>query len=701
MISKRSGELEYKLRFADLDDFNKAVEWEQDEFGGRVASVTVERPTIFLDTVDQDLYRNKCSFALVLNSGFGRQESKFVLKLPTVFSRIRDEVIYRIPNTNLVELLNYNYKQIIELNEVLDNSKITQIHPQVLIVQKRYKRTVLLDNIPVYLSYDFVRYYNWKSQMLIGTYYFAEIEIDSMDPESNELLEKLVEYHTRNYRVTEFRKTKYEIGIELNLETSISIRRVLEKGVIMKHIDDLGEGLKAELSDENEVCKNAVELSNVYAKLKLIHILGYKDYEKEFEKLERHLLRMGLINENGNLLSTRIQNLFNQEHILEKGKVYLRDYNLHMYNKDSRFRAQVYMLHMQELSNLTGEVLQLINNEKNVGNILLRTFKNVEAISAITTQLFDMLEEMRKCFEKLHSVRKGLVVDTNYSLSDLQVPIGFQRISDQFTYVELKEVFVKAFSQYDDTSYIRKYNEYITNSCVDIYPYPEKQHGNLMIAENEDIYVSLNYKNDFNSVLAYVHEMGHALHAVSNLKYTRLPVLIREAVARVNELVMMEYCVKNGKASTHDFLEWFRAQVIRQLLFYKTEIFFRFQKQGKGVLNEDDISLICHKYRQVLEQFYGSQICNEKVNSYEWFKSPSLSRAYSSFEYAFSVVIAFEMLCALQNNVITLEELLTECISLESLQRMIAVDFRSPDPYKRIIKYYDNLCTLEIARNTI
>lgn len=165
-------------------------------------------------------------------------------------------------------------------------------------------------------------------------------------------------------------------------------------------------------------------------------------------------------------------------------------------------------------------------------------------------------------------------------------------------------------------------------------------------------YILLNYKEDsIRDVFTMAHEGGHSMHSYFSVRsnpfmcydYT---IFEAEVASTFNEELVFEYLLKNASDSEmKKYLLSMRASDIlatlhRQTMFAEYELKCHEAAENNQPLSTDVLRSI---YRQLLEQYFGSEMHFEKSSDLEGLRIPHFYNAFYVYKYATGISAALAL----------------------------------------------------------
>ncbi len=208
-------EFERALEFADRRSFRSAIDDELLSLGGVVARAEFTRPTLILDTPDDAVVSTGCSLTVVMNAGRGVRGHKVVFKGPPDEASARYERILRIDDPSPGWMSTVDWGTFLGGTDLEGRLSITDLDSRAVVRQLRYKRTVVIEGTPVWLSFDDVTFHDGRSRVALGGRLILEAESSGTDKTSlarPETIDTALNHFRRFHSASPFRSSKGAIA---------------------------------------------------------------------------------------------------------------------------------------------------------------------------------------------------------------------------------------------------------------------------------------------------------------------------------------------------------------------------------------------------------------------------------------------------------------------------------------------------------
>ncbi len=256
--------------------------------------------------------------------------------------------------------------------------------------------------------------------------------------------------------------------------------------------------------------------------------------------------------------------------------------------------------------------------------------------------------------------------------------------------------------------YARDIAESMAGRWTHVYPREGKKSGAYMAGYAYTLhpYVLMNYQDDYESVTTLAHEWGHGMHsrlanAAQPYPLADYPIFTAEIASVVNEVLLMEYMLKEAKTDDERLyylgtaLEGMRGTFFRQAMFAEFELAtHRAVEAGEAPGGEAFTKI----YGDLLRRYHGDAEGVLKIDEaycVEWAYIPHFYNSYYVYQYATSMAAANlfsdRILAGEPGAVDTYLGVLKAGGSRHPYQlvRDAGVDLASPAPYRATVARFD------------
>lgn len=543
------------------------------------------------------------------------------------------------------------------------------------------KITETKDNLYNYLKLE------EKIMEILSTLYvyaYCEKSVDVSNQESQKLYNEIVNIDTlyeekSSFVMPELMKTKYE-----------TIQEFIKKDERLKEykfdLENMYRYQKYTLSDNEE--KLLSNLNELRGKT-----------ENNFEMIVNSIMKYGYIEDENN----------------KKIELTNGNYSKYIRSKDRRVRKDAYETRGKTLENYTK--LIAIDYESAVRtDAMIAKARGYESdiemylySDGVTTEIYDNLlnvanKNIKSLYKYYNLIKKVSKID-QLEVYDLSTPLT-ELSNKKYTPEDAKKTILEALQIYGK-EYTEVLEKAFAERWIDFYPNEGKRAGyyeNAAYKGNPVVFG--NFNDDFSSVSAICHELGHAMHSYFSNKnnpshLASYKIFVAEVASLTNEVLLSNYIVKNSKnkqeklAAIENILDVFSNN------FYGTlsegSVFERevHKKIFNGeVLNETDINNI---YDTISDTFYGKDVKKHEFVKYNWARIPHF---YSSFYY-YKYSIGISCACFIANKILNGDkEYLNKYLKFLTLGgsmmpldelKTLGIDLTKTEVIEEAINYFDSL----------
>lgn len=327
-------------------------------------------------------------------------------------------------------------------------------------------------------------------------------------------------------------------------------------------------------------------------------------------------------------------------------------YSLFMQNQNREVRKEAYTKFYDEFVKHQNTIASLyagsVNND--IFHARARGYKSSlesrlygdKVPESVYRNLIDTVHKNLPTLHKFYSLRKKVLKLDELRHYDVYVPL-VKDVQTKTTYEEAVEICRNALSplgkEYTDTLC-----NGLLNGWVDRYENKGKRSGAFSSGVYTGYpYILLNYKeDDIRDVFTMAHEGGHSMHSwysKNNNPFMQYDYTIFEAevASTFNEELVFEYLLKNAK--TEDMKNYLLAMRANDILatLHRQTMFAEFElKAHETVENGTPLSaeVLRKIYRELLEQYFGSEMVFEDSSDMEGLRIPHFYGAFYVYKYS-------------------------------------------------------------------
>ena len=319
----------------------------------------------------------------------------------------------------------------------------------------------------------------------------------------------------------------------------------------------------------------------------------------------------------------------------------------------------------------------------------------------------NLVEAVNDNLDKMHryvKLRKKLLELDELHMYDVYVPI-VKDYDAKYTIEEAKELVLKAVEPLG-TNYVNLIKKAFAERWIDVVENEGKRNG----AYSSGVYgvhpfVLLNFNGTLDNVFTLAHEMGHAMHSyfsneAQNYLDSRYKIFVAEVASTTNEVLLMEYMLKNAKDSKerayllNHYMDSFKGTVFRQTMFAEFEKTSNEMAEAGEPLTHENLTKL---YLDLNKKYYGEAMISDDLIGYEWMRIPHFYYNFYVYQYA----TGFSAAVAIANRVLKEGEtavndymkfLQSGCTKDPvSLLRIAGVDMAAKDPINSALQVFERV----------
>lgn len=321
---------------------------------------------------------------------------------------------------------------------------------------------------------------------------------------------------------------------------------------------------------ENKFHKLLLENKEVISKWINNELLYYKRYVELIFRKNDHLIEDTSIFKEYQLELKRIkdkyQSIINNLHFGmviidgEEIEITRENFDRLMLQSDKDTKKQIYETYnnafkecYEEIGNLyiakLKNDIKLSSNER-YSSLLDKKLFELELSPNMLDNLIEVINDNLATYQEyLKTIQEELgsskleIFDLYTKTSESKIEVPFEKA------IQIAQESLSIFG----SEYLSIINQMLDEGWVDVYPKDNKRlMPSTSISYNGVPYVLMNYRNNFNSLKTYIHEIGHAVNVYlsknkNNIEYFEFSLFITEVVAKVNELLFFDYVTTSSE----------------------------------------------------------------------------------------------------------------------------------------------------------
>lgn len=350
--------------------------------------------------------------------------------------------------------------------------------------------------------------------------------------------------------------------------------------------------------------------------------------------------------------------------------------------------------------------LDVFNAKVRKYNSALEASLNSEEIpKAIYDNLVKAVNNNLTYLHKYNEVKKNYFGFSQMYSYDTRLPIAGS-VNYQLSYDDAVKMINKGLAPLG-TQYLKDFNLGINNKWVDVYSDENKASGGYQWGSYDTHpYILMNYDNSLDEALTLAHEMGHAMNTLysnQNQKYINAdyPIFTAEVASTVNELLVMDYLIKNAKTDDEKlFLINKQIENIKGTI-YSQVMYAEFEQKIHAIAEADQplsADVMNKTWLTLVQKYNGKALTVPEAGKYSWSRISHFYSAFYVYKYATSMSAAYSIVNQINGaeSKTATENYLKFLGSggtltpVESL-KLAGVDMNSTEPVDSVLKYFGTL----------
>ncbi len=354
----------------------------------------------------------------------------------------------------------------------------------------------------------------------------------------------------------------------------------------------------------------------------------------------------------------------------EKGKLHeLNQANFPLYreSKDRTLRRNAFKGFLGKFGQYINFLANNYINNVKEDCVLAKVRKHKSALSAsifneeADEKVYNLLikktkENIAVAYNYFELKRKMLSLD-KFAVYDNFAPV-VSGVSKKFTYEEAIDLIKEAVSVLGQ-DYVELVERAKNERWVDVYPNKNKDSGAFSTGTYGATPVMLtNFTGNLESVFTLAHELGHSMQTyLSNenqpIQTSDYVIFVAEVASNVNEMLLLNHLLEKAKAKKEKiyyydyFLNQVKSSIFRQTMFAEFEQFAHEIYEKEEPLSAE---LLCEKYRQLNDFYFGDKVEQLDEIKYEWARVPHFYMSFYVYKYATGLMCAIKIANALRSD---------------------------------------------------
>ena len=318
--------------------------------------------------------------------------------------------------------------------------------------------------------------------------------------------------------------------------------------------------------------------------------------------------------------------------------------------------------------------------------------------------LITTVHEFLPAFHRYNVIRKKALKLDEYHVYDRYAPL-VSGVDTKIPYEEAKKLLVEGLAPLGK-EYITTMKNGIESGWVDVYENEGKTSGAWSWTEyGAHPFILLNYKENFESLSEFAHEMGHAMHnlytnSTQPYIYEDHTTFTTEVASTVNDALMAKHMLKiTTDPKIRIYLLDQHIEQFRGLVFHQT-MYAEFEKTTHSMAEDGEpltLEALNKVWRDLSVKYNGPDAVIAEQSDFGWAVIPHFFRAFYVYQYATGYSAAIAFASRLQSGCPqALEDYLgflkagKSDYSIEILKKA-GVDMSSPEPIREALKVFEGL----------
>lgn len=340
-------------------------------------------------------------------------------------------------------------------------------------------------------------------------------------------------------------------------------------------------------------------------------------------------------------------------------KIVLTNGNFSKYimSNDRKVRRSAYTKLYKEFEKLNGTISSNFIGHLNIDSIISKEKKynstldmylfpdniNSDVYDNLISVVNDNLESLKNYYKLIKKVLRVNALEAY----DTSAPLS-QKYDRKFKYEDAQKLILEGLNILG-VEYNQILKKAFDEKWIDVY----SNKGKLDNVYSWSAYkcnpvVSLNYKENFDSVSALAHELGHAVHSYladrnNNYHDADYKIIIAEISSLTNELLLSEYMIKNSNskeeklAILNNMINLYSANFFGSLKGAEFERIVHDKSDNNEVLTPQTLN---NTYNELMNKYSGGIVKENKLQQYGWSRINHFYNSFYYYKYAFGISCA-------------------------------------------------------------
>ena len=319
--------------------------------------------------------------------------------------------------------------------------------------------------------------------------------------------------------------------------------------------------------------------------------------------------------------------------------------------KDRRAMWDLLMEKMRELSDFAEAEMNALMYKKKIEDEL-RGFAKPYSSTIVQYQneektvegLIDVVTKNFSVAHRFYKIKAKLLKEKSLQYADRSAPVG--ETSTKFLFADAVSILKNAFGKFGE-KYPAILDQYLINGHVDAFSKKGKRGGAYCWGSYATpTFVLLNHANNFNSVMTFGHEMGHAFHSEFSKSqpriYTDYTISVAEVASTFFENLVFEEAFskltdKEKIIAMHDRLSDKVSKVFRQIACFNFENEIHMLQRKNGQVSKEEMASLMNKN---MKSYLGPVFKFKEGDGYFFVDWIHLRNHFYVYAYAFGELIS-------------------------------------------------------------
>jgi oligoendopeptidase F len=272
------------------------------------------------------------------------------------------------------------------------------------------------------------------------------------------------------------------------------------------------------------------------------------------------------------------------------------------------------------------------------------TVKSYENDEMVVENLVKIVTDNFKVAHRFYKIKAKLLKEKRLEYADRSASIG--TINKNFSFKETVKLLSNTYKKLDE-KYLEIFTNYLKNGHIDVYPKKGKiGTATCFGSYGLPVFILLNHTDNYNSVLAIGHEMGHAIHTEMSHSqpaiYADYTISVAETASTLFENFVFEEIYeklsdKEKIVALHNRINDSIATIFRQISCFNFEKELHETIRKDGYCAKEDIAKIMNKH---MKNYLGPLFDLTDEDGYFFVSWSHIRRFFYVYSYAYGCLIS-------------------------------------------------------------